>query len=206
MAGRLADGQRAAADGTYAERDAGDRSRRVQHVYERSRSGGGCALSDARRTWRTRYHGAAEIRGSADLRAAERANANAGRHRARADGGAAGSGARCLARVSLNRRRHAFAGTQPDDNAGVAMAESERQDTGLAAIRSVPLAAPFGWLKAGLADALAHPGPSLFYGLCFALMGAAIYVTLNHAYQYVSALVTGFFIVGPFLAIGLYDL
>jgi len=86
------------------------------------------------------------------------------------------------------------------------MAEIERQDTGLAAIRSVPLAAPFGWLKAGLADALAHPGPSLFYGVCFALMGAAIYVTLKHAYQYVSALVTGFFIVGPFLAIGLYDL
>jgi len=69
------------------------------------------------------------------------------------------------------------------------MAEIERQDTGLAAIRSVPLAAPFGWLKAGLADALAHPGPSLFYGVCFALMGAAIYVTLKHAYQYVSALV-----------------
>ena len=86
------------------------------------------------------------------------------------------------------------------------MADIERQDTGLAAIRSVPLAAPFGWLKAGLADALAHPGPSLFYGVCFALMGAAIYVTLKHAYQYVSALVTGFFIVGPFLAIGLYDL
>ena len=32
------------------------------------------------------------------------------------------------------------------------------------------------------------------------------YVTFRHAYEYVSALVTGFFLVGPFLAIGLYDL
>ena len=32
------------------------------------------------------------------------------------------------------------------------------------------------------------------------------YFVFGHAYQYVSALVTGFFLVGPFLAIGLYDL
>jgi uncharacterized membrane protein len=36
--------------------------------------------------------------------------------------------------------------------------------------------------------------------------GWLIGVTFRHAYEYVSALVTGFFLVGPFLAIGLYDL
>ncbi len=37
-------------------------------------------------------------------------------------------------------------------------------------------------------------------------MGFLVYVVFQHAYQYVSALVTGFFLVGPFLAIGLYAL
>ena len=48
--------------------------------------------------------------------------------------------------------------------------------------------------------------PSMFYGACFAVMGFLIQFVFGHAYQYVSALVTGFFLVGPFLAIGLYDL
>ena len=37
-------------------------------------------------------------------------------------------------------------------------------------------------------------------------MGWLTVVTFRHAYEYVSALVTGFFLVGPFFAIGLYDL
>ena len=37
-------------------------------------------------------------------------------------------------------------------------------------------------------------------------MGFLIHFVFGHAYQYVSALGTGFFLVGPFLAIGLYDL
>ena len=37
-------------------------------------------------------------------------------------------------------------------------------------------------------------------------MGFLVYVVFQNAYQYVSALVTGFFLVGPFLAIGLYAL
>ncbi len=66
--------------------------------------------------------------------------------------------------------------------------------------------APFGWLARGFADYRAHRLPSLFYGICFAVMGWCIAYTFQHAYEYVSALVTGFFLVGPFLAIGLYDL
>jgi uncharacterized membrane protein len=74
------------------------------------------------------------------------------------------------------------------------------------AVRAVTIGAPLRWLAAGWRDFLANPMPSAFYGACFALMGFLIYFVFGRAYQYVSALVTGFFLVGPFLAIGLYDL
>ena len=84
--------------------------------------------------------------------------------------------------------------------------ESDSQQTAIPAVRRVRAAAAFGWLAKGWQDFRAHPLPSVFYGACFAAMGWLIAVTFRHAYEYVSALVTGFFLVGPFLAIGLYDL
>jgi uncharacterized membrane protein len=74
------------------------------------------------------------------------------------------------------------------------------------AVRTVAVGAPLRWLATGWRDFLANPAPSAFYGACFAGMGFLIHFVFGHAYQYVSALVTGFFLVGPFLAIGLYDL
>jgi uncharacterized membrane protein len=79
-------------------------------------------------------------------------------------------------------------------------------DTAAPVVRVVTVSAPLRWLAAGWRDFLANPGPSAFYGACFAVMGFLIYFVFGRAYQYVSALVTGFFLVGPFLAIGLYDL
>jgi uncharacterized membrane protein len=76
----------------------------------------------------------------------------------------------------------------------------------LPVVREVSPAAPLRWLAAGWRDFRAHPLPSAFYGACFALMGFLVSFVFGHAYQYVSALVTGFFLVGPFLAIGLYEL
>jgi len=73
-------------------------------------------------------------------------------------------------------------------------------------VRVVPVSAPLGWLAQGFRDYRAHRLASLFYGVCFALMGWFLAYTFQNAYEYVSALVTGFFLVGPFLAIGLYDL
>lgn len=86
------------------------------------------------------------------------------------------------------------------------MTDADAADTAAPAVRSVPVGAPLRWLAAGWRDFLANPVPSAFYGACFALMGFLIYFVFGRAYQYVSALVTGFFLVGPFLAIGLYDL
>ncbi len=76
----------------------------------------------------------------------------------------------------------------------------------LPVVRAVGAAAPLQWLRQGAADLAAHPVASAFYGVCFAVMGWLIAFTFRHAYQYVSALVTGFFLVGPFLAVGLYAL
>ena len=85
-------------------------------------------------------------------------------------------------------------------------AETDPQQSALPAVRRVGATEPFRWLAAGVQDFRAHPLPSLFYGACFAVMGWLIAFTFRHAYEYVSALVTGFFLVGPFVAIGLYDL
>jgi uncharacterized membrane protein len=73
-------------------------------------------------------------------------------------------------------------------------------------VREVGAGAPLRWLGRGLDDLKAAPGPSLFYGACFALMGYVLNFVFNHAYEYTSALASGFLLVGPFLAIGLYEL
>jgi uncharacterized membrane protein len=86
------------------------------------------------------------------------------------------------------------------------MNESLARESTFPATRAVGAGAPLRWLAAGGADFRAHPWPSAFYGICFAAMGWLIAFTFRHAFEYVSALVTGFFLVGPFLAIGLYDL
>ena len=71
-------------------------------------------------------------------------------------------------------------------------------------VRKVAPGAPWRWIALGLADMKAAPGASLFYGTVFALMGAAIDFFVGVAALEL-ALVTGFLLVGPFLAIGLYD-
>lgn len=73
-------------------------------------------------------------------------------------------------------------------------------------IRGVGFASPFRWLGRGLDDLRACPGPSMFYGACFAVMGYLLSYVFRNAYAYMSALVSGFLLLGPFLALGLYEL
>jgi uncharacterized membrane protein len=86
------------------------------------------------------------------------------------------------------------------------VSERDPPDAVLSGVRRVPALRPFDWLSRGARDYIANPLPSLFYGASFAAMGWLVVFTFRHAYEYASALVTGFFLVGPFLAIGLYDL
>lgn len=76
----------------------------------------------------------------------------------------------------------------------------------LPAIRPLTLGSPWRWLRLGWADFQAAGTASLFYGVVFAGMGRTLTWVLRHAYEYVWALTSGFLLVGPFLAIGLYDL
>lgn len=73
-------------------------------------------------------------------------------------------------------------------------------------VREVDTYAPLRWLRSGWNDFRDNPLPSLFYGLCFCLGGYLLVWVLRDAPEYLPALATGFLIVAPFLAMGLYDL
>lgn len=70
----------------------------------------------------------------------------------------------------------------------------------------LPITAPFAWVRAGFEDFRNAGLASLFYGACFAAMGGLFLLAFNHAVQLVTAVTTGFMLVGPFFAIGLYEL
>jgi uncharacterized membrane protein len=73
-------------------------------------------------------------------------------------------------------------------------------------VRRVGMFRPLVWLKMGWGDFRESGGASIFYGICFALMGFLLKLILNNAPQYMSALSCGFLLAGPLLALGLYDI
>ena len=70
----------------------------------------------------------------------------------------------------------------------------------------VPIRAPFGWLASGWGDLVASRFRGSFYGLAFALMGAAILGIWESQWQLTMGLVAGFFLLGPFVCAGIYEL
>ena len=73
-------------------------------------------------------------------------------------------------------------------------------------VQTVTVLAPFRWLRLGWDDFTASWKASAFYGIVFAGMGWLVALVFRHAPQYLWGLTTGFLLVGPFLAIGLYEL
>ena len=73
--------------------------------------------------------------------------------------------------------------------------------------RHLPATAAFGWLRAGWRDLKAAPWSSLVYGLFLTLVSYAVLWALAASHLLYLALpaISGFLIVGPFLAIGLYE-
>lgn len=71
-------------------------------------------------------------------------------------------------------------------------------------VRPVSMDAPWRWMRKGVADLRAAAGASLFYGGVLTAMGFVLGRFVGQA-AYELALVTGFLLVGPYLAMGLYD-
>ena len=74
------------------------------------------------------------------------------------------------------------------------------------AVRRVGVGAPLRWLGLGWRDLWRQPAASLFYGIAIAVSGAVILgVTATLPYLFTAA-ITGFLLVAPMLAAGLYEL
>ncbi len=65
--------------------------------------------------------------------------------------------------------------------------------------------APFMWLYKGLCDIRSHPGIAACYGLSFVLMAKMLGTVFQRAPEYTLTLISGCLLVGPFLAMGLYE-
>lgn len=74
-------------------------------------------------------------------------------------------------------------------------------------IRNVPFDAPWAWLAAGWNDMWRVPHISLAYGAIFAIVAGGLLVglTLARWQSLVPVLAGGFMLVGPLLAVGLYE-
>lgn len=72
-------------------------------------------------------------------------------------------------------------------------------------LRPLTWSAPLHWLVAGWHDFARAPGIGLFFGGCFAVMGALLLMVFQHAPAYTLALSAGFLLMGPLLCLGLYD-
>lgn len=71
-------------------------------------------------------------------------------------------------------------------------------------IHLVEATRPFKWLAAGWRDIAHSPVTALVYGAVFALLGWGLYSLSDGAPHFILTYVAGFFLVGPFLASGLY--
>lgn len=61
------------------------------------------------------------------------------------------------------------------------------------------------WLVAGWRDMAAHPGISAFYGIAFWLMALVLGAVFRSKPEYTMSIASGCLLVGPFLAMGLYE-
>ncbi len=72
-------------------------------------------------------------------------------------------------------------------------------------IMALGMGAPWRWLALGWHDMRAHVGIALFYGLCFWLMAVLLALVFRSKPEYVMSIASGCLLVGPFLAMGLYE-
>lgn len=64
---------------------------------------------------------------------------------------------------------------------------------------------PLRWLFRGWKDLVAAPGIGIFYGVCFWLMAMLLTMVFRKQPEYVMSIASGCLLIGPFLAMGLYE-
>lgn len=74
------------------------------------------------------------------------------------------------------------------------------------AVREVQADAPLRWLRAGWLDFMRCPGPGLLHGALIAGFGLALVILGHRAFWGLAGAVSGFLLVAPILATGLYAL
>jgi len=73
-------------------------------------------------------------------------------------------------------------------------------------INKVEITRPLVWMSKGISDLKKAKFSSLVYGFTFALIGLVLFFVASKNPIWSTALTTAFLLLGPFLAIGLYDL
>ena len=71
-------------------------------------------------------------------------------------------------------------------------------------VRPIPLLRPLGWLARGWRDLVRCPLPGLLHGLALALFGGLLIWLAHDRFWLLAGAFTGFLLVGPILATGLY--
>jgi len=71
-------------------------------------------------------------------------------------------------------------------------------------VRRIPLLRPLGWLARGWGDLMQCPVPGLVHGLAMALFGGALFWWAGQQFWWLAGALSGFLLVAPVLATGLY--
>lgn len=74
-----------------------------------------------------------------------------------------------------------------------------------AQLQNLPLSAPWTWLLRGWRDVRRAPAVALFYGVAFWLMGQVLLWVFARQPEYTLSMVSGCLLIGPFMAMGLYE-
>ena len=82
---------------------------------------------------------------------------------------------------------------------------SPARDTAPITLQPLTLVDPFRWLARGAHDLKAAPGIAVFYGLCFWFMALMLGWVFRTKPEYTMSIASGCLLLGPFLAMGLYD-
>lgn len=73
-------------------------------------------------------------------------------------------------------------------------------------VRRIPLLRPLGWLGRGWSDLVRCPLPGLLHGFALAAFGAALLIVAGREFWLLLGAFTGFLLVAPILATGLYKI